>query len=91
MTTGSQPVRDDISEDVHEPDERHDVRDTRVNGISDSALDGREDRSARDTHDQDTGSATRVAAEIGGAEREDGGVHAVAWGRRTSVLQVSPA
>lgn len=41
----AQPVAQDIRQDEHEPDERHDVADTSAGRVGDGALDWREDGS----------------------------------------------
>lgn len=70
------PVEGDVAEDVDEADERDDVRDAGAGrSVGDGALDRREDGTARDAHDEDAGTAAGVAAEVGGAKGEEGGVH----------------
>nr|POF04557.1 hypothetical protein CFP56_56038 [Quercus suber] len=69
------PVEGDVGEDDDEADEGNDVGDAGVGGVGDGALDRGEDGAAGDAHDEDAGAAARVAAEVGGAEREDGRVH----------------
>lgn len=71
------PVRCTVGEDNDETDERDDVGDTSAGGVGNGTLDRREDSSTRDTHDEDTGTATSVTTEVGSSESEDGGVH---WG-----------
>lgn len=69
------PVEGNVSEDVDEANKGNDKGDTGVGSISDSTLDRGEDGTARDTHDEDTGTATGVLAKVGSSEGEDGGVH----------------
>lgn len=69
------PADSDVAENVDEADSRDNVADTSARGISNGALDRREDSSSRDTHDKDTSSAASVSAKVGSTEGEDGGVH----------------
>lgn len=69
------PVKGDISEDINEADQRHDIGDAGIRGICDSALDGWEHCAATDAHDEDAGATTRVTAQVGCAEGENGRVH----------------
>ena len=69
------PVEANIRQDDDEADERNDIADTGTSSISNGALNRREDGSAGDAHDEDTGTATGVAAEVGSTESEDGWVH----------------
>lgn len=71
----AEPVEGDVAEDVHEADERDDIRDAGAGRVGDGALDRGEDGTAGNTHDEDTGTAAGVAAEVGGTQGEDGGVH----------------
>lgn len=65
----------DVHQDKDETDERHDVADARPGRVCDGALDRGEDGPAGDSHDHDTGAALGVAAEVGGAQGEEGRVH----------------
>lgn len=58
-----------------EADHGDEVGDFGGGGVGDGALDWREDSSARDSHNQDTGSATSVLAKVGSSEGEDSWVH----------------
>lgn len=69
------PVDADVGEYDAEADERDDEGDAGVGGISDSALNRCEDGSARDAHNEDTGTAASVAAKVGGSQSEERRVH----------------
>ena len=69
------PVVGGVGEDDGEAEEGDDVGDAGVGGVSDGGLDGREDCCARDTHDEDTGTAACVRAKVGSSESEEGRVH----------------
>ncbi len=75
MTTSSEPVEGDIAENIDEADKGNDEGDTSSSSIGDSTLDGREDCSTTDPHNQDTGTTASVASKVGSAESEDGWVH----------------
>lgn len=75
MATSAKPVKSDIAKHVHEAHKRDDIRDAGASGIGNGALDRREHGAARDTHDEDTSATTGVAAQVGGSESEERGVH----------------
>lgn len=68
------PVEAGVGKNDAEAEERHNVGDAGVVGISDGSLDRAEDGCARDTHDEDTGATAGVRAKVGGTEGEEGRV-----------------
>jgi len=73
-TTGD-PVIARVGEDYAEAEQGDDVGNAGVGGIGDGGLDGREDSSTRDTHDEDTGTATSVRTKVGSSKSEESRVH----------------
>jgi len=71
----TEPVDADVSEDKDEADHRNQVGDASSGGIGNGTLDRWEDRTARDTHDQDTSTTSGVLAEVGSSEGENCRVH----------------
>jgi hypothetical protein len=69
------PVESDVAKDNKESNEGGDEGDADVGTIGNGTLDGREDGTTGDTHDEDTGTATGVDTEVLGSEGEDSGVH----------------
>jgi len=70
-----QPVHSDVPEHVQEPNERHNVRDPRPRRVCNRPLNGREDCTTADAHNQNASTAPGVRAEVGGPEGKDGRVH----------------
>lgn len=66
------PVEGNVGKDDEEADERGDEGDAGVGSIGNGTLDGREDSTTSDTHDEDTGTAAGVDTEVGSSHGEDG-------------------
>lgn len=69
------PVERDVDEDDDETNHRDEVGDAGSACIGNGALDWREDCPAANAHDEDASTAAGVAAEVGGTDGEDAGVH----------------
>ena len=65
----------DVGKDDEEADEGNDEGDASVGSIGNGTLDGGEDGTTGDTHDEDTGTATSVDTKVGSSHSEDSGVH----------------
>ena len=65
------PVLSDVGQDNDETDKWNNEGDASVRGVGNSTLDRWEDSSARDTHDENTCTASSVLAEVGSTESED--------------------
>jgi len=69
------PVESDVGKDDEESNEGNDEGDASVGGIGNGTLDGGEDGTTGNTHDEDTGTAAGVDTEVGSSHSEDSGVH----------------
>ena len=71
----SHPVESGISEHIDESNEWDDVGDSGIHSVCDSSLYRWKDRSSRNPHDEDAGTAASVTAKVGRAESEESRVH----------------
>lgn len=69
------PVDTGVAQNVNETDERDNIADAGSLGVGNSTLDRREDGTTGNTHDENTGSAASVLAQVSGTHAKDGGVH----------------